>query len=214
MACAEKHFGLWDSNLRRLPKGSLTPFEVFAKLFPMVVETRPTDGSAHRVKYLVWNTIKHSHSPIFNAIGEVDEAQLARADELLYKLQLTDPLIHVMHHQIALPIPKSGRRAAPMTPKMWIQSTGLTLQNPSQVLAWLARRSQDSLVLHGHHHKLFMLANDDAKTQIVSAPSMTRGNEESFLHGIAPGNVGQWLELHVRVNGAGVKLEHLDVQQL
>ena len=213
MARAAEDLASWNEGLDKPRKASLLPLQLFERLFPMAVAVSNSDGNPQRVRFIVWNSVKQNEWPAFNAIEEVEKDQFERAERLVAWLGADTPLVHVMHHQIGLPPPGSGRRVKGMSAWRRLTTAGMAMQNPGEVLDWLGARTQRTVVLHGHHHKLFMLDSPDAKATIVSAPSMTLGCEESFFNGSEPGPKGRWLKLTLEVIGAETLVRRVDVEE-
>lgn len=196
----------WENN-DKLRRNALTPEQLLEKMFPMMVEV-----SGVECRFMVWNSVKLNRWPLLNAIGEVDRGQLERANALLSQASPNQSLIHLIHHQIGVPQtpPVAHDKSLPAWRKLF--AIGMGLQNPSDFLSWLAARAQSTVVLHGHHHKYFLIKNDDAMTQIVSAPSLTHGVETSYSKDVGTGKIGRWLALTVNIDGPNVELSNVDVR--
>lgn len=88
----------------------------------------------------------------------------------------------------------------------------MALESSHALVDWLIRRRQRTVILHGHHHKLFVMRQEDCKATIVSAPSATLGCEESFVSGEKRGTQGRWLFLSVAVGQGAADLEGFAVR--
>ncbi len=187
----------WAAD-RATPR-SRYPADILAEIFPMVVrvgeESSPT-------RFVVWNSVKPNRWPVLNAIGAVSRSQIDRMDKMLVSLGQR-PLVHIVHHQIGLP--RSSEAVDPKSKSLWsrFSSAFMALESSHALVDWLIRRRQRTVILHGHHHKLFAMRQEDCKATIVSAPSATLGCEESFVSGEHCGTRGRWLLLSVAV-GRGV----------
>lgn len=194
---AEPDLQRWDQKLPPR-REALLPQELLDRCFPMCVQV----GSLP-FEFVVWNSVKANRWPVFNSIGEVDTAQLERASTIVSGGSV-GARVHVMHHQLGLPEKlslksRSGRSG--------FGGIGMVLSNASSVLHWLAARCQRTVILHGHHHKFFVVEEPDALATIVSAPSGTQGCEESYSDGLVASRAGSWLRLRLAVNGAHMSLE-------
>lgn len=85
----------------------------------------------------------------------------------------------------------------------------MALGQPSNLMNWLARRSQHTVLLHGHHHKFFVIEHDPSMATVISAPSATQGVEESYSNKLKASKSGSWLELSLRVVGPHVRVENV-----
>lgn len=70
----------------------------------MIVFTRSSenDDINQQVAYVVWNSVRPNRTPLLNAQGEINDAQLDRGHKLV-AAYASIPLIHIVHHQPSLP---------------------------------------------------------------------------------------------------------------
>lgn len=205
-----RDFEQWEQ--KRLEPHCLRPAEVLERLFPMVVAVHSTGCEAIGCQFVVWNSVKRNRWPVFNAVGRLGAEQLDRMKRLATQLEPGIPLIHIVHHQIGLP--KASQRVA-VQERQWMRSflsSWMALEDPGPLVAWLANRRQPTLLLHGHHHKFFVVREDRSEALVVSAPSATMGVEESYVEGVDASYVGTWLEILVARRDEGIVVKQLNVR--
>jgi predicted phosphodiesterase len=203
MARAELDLQAWSAKARRRSLG-LTPSELLKRCFPMIVTVESGDG--HIIRFMIWNSVMPNRWPLLNALGDVDQEQLDRGDKLLAACASSQPLVHVIHHQLGLPSLRDMISCREKHGLRWLSGVGMTLSDPRRMTRWLARRSQRSVLLHGHHHKFFVVDDPDAQATIVSAPSATQGCEESYQRSLRASHEGAWLRLDLEAQGPHVRL--------
>lgn len=203
---AQDDIECWEAQ-KPMRRKALAPARLLEKLFPMLVEVPGVD-----CQFMVWNSVKLNRWPLLNAIGEIDQIQLQRGTTLLGWAGANAPVAHLIHHQVG--VPRTLPRALSSAIQRWQRGTaiGMGLQNPADLLDWLAKRTQRSVILHGHHHKFFIIKDKDRKAHIVSAPSITLGVEMSYSKCVQPGPEGRWLELILGIDGPHVDLVNVEVK--
>ncbi len=129
---AEPVLQSWDRNEKIT--GGYLPEELLHKVFPMVVETKEAEGG-RPVLCVVWNTVKANRWALLNAIGELGSEQVKRAEVLLAGKDFSDsPLLHLMHHQIAVPRQRPITRRKDSDPLGRFHTIGMGLQTAEHFL--------------------------------------------------------------------------------
>lgn len=194
-----------DPSIRR---ASLTPTDLLDACFPMAVYVEDKAGAKLPGCFIAWNSVKKNRAPIFNAIGEISAEQMKRVDQLISGLTGDVALVHVMHHQMALPSRSHLAFSKTNSTPSRLTEIGMVLENPAPLISWLARKAQRTILLHGHHHKYFVLKEDEAMTTIVSAPSATVGCEESYRKDLLS-DAPAWLLLELGIRGPHAELQSI-----
>lgn len=184
----------------------LQPLRFLASIFPMAVETH--DGEAGgKVVTVVWNTVKGNRWAVLNAIGELGADQIARGEQLLAHQAFSEsPLLHLMHHQLAVPRAevKSRHEHAGIVGR--IEAMGMGLETAQHFLNFIRARSQRTCVLHGHHHKYFACREEKTGLIVVSTPSSKFGTESSYSDDVKAGTDITWLALEFEIDGNHIDL--------
>ena len=185
---------------------TISPGKFLEDLFPMIVETT-ADSVNTKVISVVWNTIKANRWAPLNSIGALTSAQIERANKLLASNNFrTLPLLHMMHHQLAVPNASIDSIHPSLSFFKTLYTVGMGLEAPEYFLQFVAKKPQ-SCVLHGHHHKYFVGEVSSCKISVVSAPSSTFGTEASYHSSVKANNDGpRWLELEFAINGNALTL--------
>jgi len=213
MERAQPDFAAWSARTSakdRVRKRSLLPRELLEKCFPMHV-TVDANGAGASPSFLVWNSVSSTAWPLLNAVGDIDDAQVERAANLM-RVVNAGPLVHVMHHQVAQPSPKTLVSPANRTAKDRVTSGWTLLLRASSVIDWIESLGQRTVILHGHKHKYFVADLPGDHVTIVSSPSGTLGCEESFVKGFAQSEVGHWLDIAVSVDGPHLMVRHAEAK--
>lgn len=183
---------------------SKKPSEFLASMFPMVVETTKS-GQKSVVACLVWNTVKANRWAMLNSIGELGRKQVKRAEKLLVNFP-ESPLIHMMHHQVAVPQAPIKSKHPGLSKLALAHTIGMGLETAENFLRLLRGRVQRTCVLHGHHHKYFVATETGSGASVVSCPSSRFGTEVSYSSAIEAGKDVTWLSLKFVIEGV-----HLDL---
>jgi hypothetical protein len=200
MQRAEADLLAWES--KKMHRSSLRPLELLEKLFPMVVST----GRTGELRFMVWNSVWVNRWPWNNAMGEIDDTQLQRAEQVLRNLGPSVPIVHLLHHQIGVP---NSRPVYVDRSEHWFRrifAVGMGLKNAPDLMKWIAKRRQQTVVLHGHRHKYFIAEDTEYAVTVVSAPSASKSVEMSFDERVRAGLPGRWLRVELDVRGPHVAL--------
>lgn len=215
MERAQGDVAVWTartSNKDRVRKRALLPRDLLEKCFPMLVAVE--GGCADMTpSFLVWNSVGGTGWPLLNAVGDIDDAQIKRAATLV-GASSAGALIHVMHHQLAQPNPKSLVSPNKRSPSDRLTSGWTLLLRATGVIDWIESLGQRTVILHGHKHKYFVADLQDGHATIVSAPSGSLGCEESFVEGFDQSKVGHWLDIGVSVDGPHVWVREVDARSV
>ncbi len=182
------------------------PADFLELLFPMVVTVETESGQVCPVQFVVWNSVRPNRWAVFNALGRIGKDQADRMSTIAQNIASNQALVHVVHHQVGVPSPKEAVAMQPKTRKRRFVNGGMMLEDPLTLLNWLERRRQRTVLLHGHHHKHFVMGRNKSGLTIVSAPSATVGCEESYVNGSAANRQGRWLLLELGLNGEHTSL--------
>jgi hypothetical protein len=195
-----ENLGQWcDGEL--LPKDSMPIDEAFERCFPMLVfPVIPESGQQdRRIGYLVWNSVKPCRWPVLNALGEITEAQMQRGDKLLAS-HPDLPIVHVVHHHVGLPTRQKSFFRWP--PLHWT-ALGMVMSGGPAFVRWLSKRSAQTILLHGHHHRAFAGKAANSSVHVISAPSVAHPCEGTLIKGIRR-NKAYWLTHEVQYCGREV----------
>jgi predicted phosphodiesterase len=200
MERATADIALWEQNAR-LHRNSLTPIELLERLFPMAVFVDGVEAA-----FLVWNSVWLARWPINNSMGDISSTQLSRADKIIAHLGPLLPVVHLMHHQVGVPNtkPHASYRSKKVLDSFY--PMGMGVRNPQDLLDWISRRRQQTLILHGHRHKYFVAKETEHDITIVSSPSVSKMVEHSWDATVPAGGAGHWLCLGLQASGPNVQL--------